>query len=62
MKGLESLSEDLKEEVESLKEVVTSKQLEINALKGELAHLESVSRGRSRSSVETDSGLGMSQC
>ena len=51
-------NEDLKDEIENLNEVLTSKKLEINALKGELAHLESLSKGRSRSSVETDSGLG----
>ena len=55
---VEEQSEDLKDEVENLSEVVTSKDLEINALKGELTHLESVSRGRGRASAETDSGLG----
>ena len=43
----------------NLNELLTSKELETNALKGELTHLESLSRGRSRASADTaDSGLG----
>ena len=58
MSSMGQKNEDLKDEIENLNEVLTSKKLEINALKGELAHLESLSKGRCRSSVETDSGLG----
>ena len=58
LKSTEEKNEDLKDDVENLNELVTSKQLEINALKGELTHLESLSRGRSRASADTaDSGL-----
>ena len=51
-------NEELKEDVENLNETLASKLSEIHALKGELKHLESLSKGRSRSSVETDSALG----